>query len=104
MAQDGLFFRQVGKVHPQTRTDRRNRASRRAAIVIALLGTYDRILNYVVSVDVIFFGLTACCIFVFRKRQPATEERITRAGPSVDYDPIHRCLRPRSDQYGVSLS
>jgi APA family basic amino acid/polyamine antiporter len=41
--------------------------------VIALLGTYERILNYVVSVDVIFFGLTACCIFVFRKRQPVND-------------------------------
>ena len=48
------------------------------AIVIALLGTYDRILNYVVSVDVIFFGLTACCIFVFRKREPDVDSTITR--------------------------
>ena len=79
MAQDGLFFRQVGKVHPQTRAPIVAIALQGLlAIVIALLGTYDRILNYVVSVDVIFFGLTACCIFVFRKRQPATEERITR--------------------------
>ena len=37
--------------------------------MIALLGTYERILNYVVSIDVIFFGLTACCIFIFRKRE-----------------------------------
>ena len=79
MAQDGLFFRQVGKVHPQTRAPIVAIALQGVlAIVIALLGTYDRILNYVVSVDVIFFGLTACCIFVFRRRQPATEERITR--------------------------
>ena len=38
------------------------------AIIIALSGRYDQILNYVVSVDFIFFGLSATCIFVFRKR------------------------------------
>src|SRR6185436_4830520 len=38
------------------------------AIGLALYGTYGAILNYVVSVDVDFFGLTACCIFIFRRR------------------------------------
>ena len=37
--------------------------------MIALVASkYEQILNYVVSVDVIFFGLTAVCVFVFRKR------------------------------------
>ncbi len=79
MAQDGLFFKQVGTVHPRTRAPIVAIALQGVfAIVIALLGTYDRILNYVVSVDVIFFGLTACCIFVFRKRQPNSDGKITR--------------------------
>lgn len=70
MAQDRLFFKQVGTVHPRTRAPIVAIALQGLlAIVIALLGTYERILNYVVSVDVIFFGLTACCIFVFRKRE-----------------------------------
>ena len=70
MAKDGLFFERVGMVHPRTRAPIIAIALQGVlAIVIALLGTYERILNYVVSVDVIFFGLTACCIFVFRKRQ-----------------------------------
>jgi APA family basic amino acid/polyamine antiporter len=38
------------------------------AIAIALWGKYGQILNYVVSVDFIFFGATAVCIFVFRRR------------------------------------
>lgn len=70
MAKDGLFFERVGTVHPRTRAPIVAIALQGVlAIVIALLGTYERILSYVVSVDVIFFGLTACCIFVFRKRQ-----------------------------------
>src|SRR5215218_3536198 len=70
MAKDGLFFRRVGMVHPRTRAPIvAITLQGLLAILIALLGTYERILNYVVSVDVIFFGLTACCIFVFRRRQ-----------------------------------
>lgn len=72
MAQDGLFFKQVATVHPRTRAPIVAIAVQGAlAIIIALLGTYDRILNYVVSVDAIFFALTACCVFILRKRQPA---------------------------------
>ncbi len=70
MASDGLFFRAVARVHPTTRVPV-------AAIVlqgiwaalIALTGQYDRILNYVVSIDVLFFGLTAAALFIFRRRQ-----------------------------------
>jgi APA family basic amino acid/polyamine antiporter len=70
MAQDGLFFKSVGMVHPRTRAPIVAIALQGVlAILIAYLGTYEHILNYVVSVDVIFFGLTACCIFVFRKRE-----------------------------------
>ncbi len=77
MAKDGLFFKSVGLVHPRTRAPIVAIALQGLlAIVIALLGTYDRILNYVVSVDVIFFGLTACCIFVFRKREPVGGNRV----------------------------
>ncbi len=78
MARDGLFFKSVGTVHPKTRAPIVAIALQGVlAIVITLLGTYERILNYVVSVDVIFFGLTACCIFILRKRG-TTGEGITR--------------------------
>jgi APA family basic amino acid/polyamine antiporter len=72
MAKDGVFFREVSIVHPRTRVPIVAIALQGLlAIVIALLGTYEFILNYVVSIDMIFFGLTACCIFVFRKRKGA---------------------------------
>jgi basic amino acid/polyamine antiporter, APA family len=64
-----LFFRAVGWVSPKTLVPIVAIAIQGLlAIVIARSGRYDQILNYVVSVDFIFFGLTACCIFVFRKR------------------------------------
>ena len=38
------------------------------AALIACSGSYEAILNYVVSVDFIFYGLAGVCIFVFRRR------------------------------------
>ena len=69
MAEDGVFFRAVGKVHPRTRVPILAIALQGVvAIVITLSKTYERILNYVVSVDFIFFGLTGLALFVFRRR------------------------------------
>src|SRR5579863_8111820 len=69
MAEDGLFFRSVARVSKRTRVPVVAIALQGAmAVVIALSGRYEQILNYVVSVDFIFFGLTATCLFVFRRR------------------------------------
>lgn len=69
MADDGLFFRKVAWIHPRTRAPVVAIALQGAlALAIALTGTYEQILNYVVSVDFIFFGLTAGTVFVFRHR------------------------------------
>ena len=78
MAKDGLFFKQVATVHPRTRAPIVAIVLQGVlAIVISFWGRYEQILNYVVSMDFIFFGLTACCIFIFRKREglPATSTR-----------------------------
>ncbi|MGZ3561029.1 MAG: APC family permease [Vulcanimicrobiaceae bacterium] len=72
MAEDGLFFRQIGWVHPVTRVPVVAIALQGVfAIIIALSGRYDQILNYVTSVDYVFFGLSALALFVFRKRDTA---------------------------------
>ncbi len=71
MAQDGLFFRSVGWVSPRTGAPAVAIIVQGvAATVIALSGRYEQILNYVVSVDFISFGLTAATLFVFRRRDP----------------------------------
>lgn len=74
MAEDKLFFRRVAQVHPRTRVPVFAIALQGAlALVIALSGRYGQILNYVVSVDFIWFGLTGLSIFIFRRRDPAGE-------------------------------
>ena len=78
MARDGLFFKSVATVHPKTHAPIVAIILQGVmAAIIALWGRYEQILNYVVSMDFIFFGLTACCIFVFRKRamNPVDEQR-----------------------------
>jgi APA family basic amino acid/polyamine antiporter len=69
MAQDGLFFKSVGWLSPRTGVPVVAIILQGlAATVIAISGRYEQILNYVVSVDFISFGLTAASLFVFRRR------------------------------------
>ncbi|HEY5721093.1 MAG TPA: amino acid permease [Allosphingosinicella sp.] len=69
MAEDKLFFKSVAGVHPRSRVPIVAIVLQGvAATVIALSGSYGQILNYVVSVDFIWFGLTGAALFVFRRR------------------------------------
>ncbi len=69
MARDGLFFDSVGWVSPRTGAPVvAILVQGVAASIIAVSGRYEQILNYVVSVDFISFGLTAASLFVFRSR------------------------------------
>jgi basic amino acid/polyamine antiporter, APA family len=80
MAEDGLFFNSVGRLHPRTQVPVLAIALQgMLAIIIALSGSYERILSYVVSADFIFFGLTASCIFVFRGRRGSSREEANAA-------------------------
>jgi len=75
MAEDRLFFRSVARVSKRTQVPVVAIALQGVlAIVIALSGRYEQILNYVISSDFIFFGLTAAALFVFRRRERADEQ------------------------------
>jgi APA family basic amino acid/polyamine antiporter len=81
MAADGIFFKQLAWIHPRTHVPVIAIALQGAvAIVIALSGRYDAILNYVISVDYVFFGLSALALIVFRNR-----DRRTGAGARVSF-------------------
>ena len=69
MADDGLFFRKVAWLAPSTRVPVIAIVLQSVwTIAIALSGRYEQILNYVIAMDFLFFGLTATTIFVFRWR------------------------------------
>jgi APA family basic amino acid/polyamine antiporter len=70
MARDGVFLASVGKL------SQRSRApivaiilQGLAAILIACSGTYGQILNFEVTVDFIFFAMTAASLFILRRHQ-----------------------------------
>lgn len=84
MAKDGVFFRGVAWLHPRTRVPVVAIVLQGMwATVIALSGRYEQILNYVVSTDFIFFGLTATCLFVFRRREARDVAALQVAGTSL---------------------
>jgi APA family basic amino acid/polyamine antiporter len=71
MAEDGVFFRQLAWVHPRTRVPVVAIVLQSVwTVVILLSGSYGQILNYVTSMDWIFFGLSASCLFVLRRCSP----------------------------------
>jgi APA family basic amino acid/polyamine antiporter len=72
MASDGLFFRAVARINEKSHVPVAAIVMQSIlTIVIALSGSYEKILNYVVSMDFIFFGLTGASLFVFRRRNAA---------------------------------
>jgi APA family basic amino acid/polyamine antiporter len=80
MARDGLFFESVGKLSRHSRAPVMAIVLQGlAAIVIACSGTYGEILNFTVTVDFIFFGMTAASLFVLRWRQVGANTAIYRA-------------------------
>jgi basic amino acid/polyamine antiporter, APA family len=69
MAADGTFFRSVATVHPRTRVPVVAIVLQGAiASLLALSGSYERILGFVVAIDWVFFGLTALALVVLRRR------------------------------------
>ena len=72
MARDGLFFQSVGRVSERT-------GAPVVAIVlqgvlataIAVIGRYEQILNFEISVDFISFAFTAAALFILRRRPAA---------------------------------
>jgi APA family basic amino acid/polyamine antiporter len=80
MAEDRVFFRSVAWVHPRTHVPVVAIALQGVwAILIALTGTYAQVVNYVVAMDSLFFGLTAVCLLLLRHRDASS-------GPAaIDY-------------------
>src|SRR5438876_3913832 len=80
MARDGLFFRSVGKLSSGTRAPVMAIVLQGvAATIIACSGKYGEILNFEVTVDFIFFGMTAASLFVLRRRQVGWTTAVYRA-------------------------
>jgi basic amino acid/polyamine antiporter, APA family len=88
MARDGVFFQAVGRLNPRTRVPVIAIVLQGIwAAVVAMTGRYEQILNYVVTIDVLFFGLTGASLLVFRAR--ARRDGTERAQGDLVRVPLH---------------
>lgn len=72
MAHDGIFFKSLARIHPRYQTPAfAIGASSVWAAVLALSGTFEKLLAYVVFGGWLFYGLAAGCVFVYRRRLEA---------------------------------
>ncbi len=71
MAQDGLFFRQAGTLHPTFRTPVFGLVTQAVwAMVLCLSGTYGNLLDYVIFASLLFYFFTTLALFRLRVTQP----------------------------------
>jgi APA family basic amino acid/polyamine antiporter len=93
MAADGLFFRSVAWISPRTAAPAVAIALQGVvAMIIAVSGRYEQILNYVTSVDFILFGFTGISLLVFRARQPESQGFRTPGHPFTTIFFITACF------------
>ena len=71
MARDRLFFLRLAQVHPKFKTPAfAIIAGAVWSIILAVTGTFEQLLTYVVFIGWIFYALAAASIFVYRRRIP----------------------------------
>lgn len=71
MSRDGLFFKQVGKLHPKYRTPVAGLIVQAIwAAVLCISGSYGQLLDYIVFAVLLFYILTIAGLFVLRIRKP----------------------------------
>ncbi len=89
MAKDGVFFATVGTVNARTKAPVVAIALQGAwaALIVVAFGLYEQVLNYVVALDALFFGLTGAALLVFRKRDAAQV-----SGPRMPGHPVTTVL------------
>lgn len=71
MAEDGLFFRTMARIHPRYRVPTVSLWTQSLwGAILALSGRYDQLYTYVVFVAVLFHALTGAAVFVLRRKHP----------------------------------
>ena len=74
MAEDGLFFRAFGNLHPKFRTPIVAILAQGVwASFLTLLGNFEQLFNYVIFTAWIFYGATVAGVIILRRRQPKLE-------------------------------
>jgi basic amino acid/polyamine antiporter, APA family len=71
MAKDGLFFRQVAKLHPTYKTPAVSLMVQMVwTCVLCISGSYGQLLDYIIFAVLVFYVLTIVGLFVLRRTRP----------------------------------
>jgi len=71
MAQDGLFFNSVGKLHPRYKTPAAGLIVQAVwTMLLCVSGSYSQLLDYIIFAVLVFYILTLLGLFVLRFKQP----------------------------------
>ncbi len=71
MARDGLFFRNISRVHRRFLTPHVSIFALAAwSMVLSLSGTFEQLFTYVIFGQWIFFGLTGAAVMILRRKKP----------------------------------
>jgi APA family basic amino acid/polyamine antiporter len=114
MAEDGLFFRSLARIHPRYRTPVPSLWAQSAwAAVLTVSGTYSQLYTYVIFASVVFHAMIAAAVFVFRRRRPGAPRPYRAWGyPVVPALFILACLllvgntlqaSPRESLFGLAI-
>jgi basic amino acid/polyamine antiporter, APA family len=71
MAQDGVFFERMARVHPKWRTPAFSLVAQGAwSAVLAIIGLYDQLLTYAIFMMIVSYVVTVGALFVLRRKLP----------------------------------
>jgi basic amino acid/polyamine antiporter, APA family len=84
MAKDGLFFRNVAKLHPTYKTPAVSLMVQMVwTCVLCVSGSYGQLLDYIVFAVLVFYILTIVGLFVLRRTHPQAERPYRAIGYPV---------------------
>ncbi len=84
MAKDGLFFRNVAKLHPKYKTPAVSLMVQMVwTCVLCISGSYGQLLDYIIFAVLVFYILTIVGLFVLRRTRPAAERPYRAVGYPV---------------------
>lgn len=84
MAKDGLFFRNVARLHPTYKTPAVSLMVQMVwTCILCLSGTYGQLLDYIIFAVLVFYILTILGLFVLRRTHPHAERPYRAIGYPV---------------------
>ncbi len=71
MAQDGLFFKSISRIHPRFRTPGRAILIQAGwASFLTLIGTFEQVFTFAMFVAIMFWTAATAAVFTLRKNRP----------------------------------